>query len=346
MNQPEKILIVRLGSLGDILHTVPAQQLIHARLPNSQIHWLSDPSYVPLLNCVPGIQKVWPIDIGSWSALKESPHLLGLLKSLRKECFDVVIDFQGLVKSALLARIVGRNQILGFRAERFKEKGTGWFYSHRQEGESDLNQHVINSNLELIEQLVGKDAPSALIPFQIPIEDRNYVEKKLSTAEVKHPILINPGAGWVTKLWPASDYGRLARMIRERLGLPVVVTFGPGEEDLVEKMRREAGKTTLTAFPTSILQLAALCCCSRLMVAGDSGPLHLAVSVGTPTVAILGPTAANRNGPYSKEDGVVKRNLPCSNSYKRTCNKFICMDILPETVFDAVGTRLALTTRT
>ncbi len=346
MNPLDKILIVRLGALGDIIHAIPAQQLLHTCLPDSQIDWLSEPRYVPLLQCVPGIRKVWAIDLGEWSGSRATLNLFDLLKSLRREGFNAVIDFQGLLKSALLARIAGRGQVTGFRAERFKERGTGWFYSHRKEGESDLNQHVIDSNVRLIEHFVGEGTPSPLVPFEIPAQDHEYVERQLSAVGVRDPVLINPGAGWATKLWPAAEYGRLAAMVRKRLGLPVVVTFGPGEEDLVEEMRREAGEVTLQAFPTTIPQLAALCCLSRLMVAGDSGPLHLAVSTGTPTVAILGPTAAARNGPYPAEDEVVKRNLPCSNSYRRVCNEFICMDIPPETVFRAVGRRLGLAVST
>ena len=162
-----------------------------------------------------------------------------------------------------------------------------------------------------------------------------------SDCELCNPVLRNPGAGWVTKRWPAREYGWLARTIVERLGFPVAVTYGPGEEGLVEELRQEAG-INLVAFPTTITQLAALCRVSILMVAGDSGPLHLAVSTGTPVVAILGPTATARNGPYSKADIVVKRDLPCSNSYKRVCNQFICMDIPGETVFQAVQRRLEL----
>ncbi len=341
MPKMDKVLIVRLGSLGDILHALPAQQLLHSRLPGAGIDWLTAPQYVPLLRCVPGIRNAWPVDPRRWQPdFAGAPSTIRLLRSLRRERFDLVVDFQGLLKSAVLARIAGRGQVVGFKAERFKEKGTGWLYTHREEGESDLGQHVIDANLKLVKRFVGGEHDSAVVPFQIPHQDQEYVRRRLSDLEMRRPVLLNPGAGWVTKRWPARDYGRLARMIVQDLGFPVAVTYGPGEEEVAEEVKREAGTQNLAAFPTTITQLAALCRVSRLMVAGDTGPLHLAVSTGTPVVAILGPTAAGRNGPYSEEDVVVKRDLPCSNSYKRVCDEFICMDIPVETVLGAVQRRL------
>ena len=342
MMQMDKVLIVRLGALGDILHALPAQQLLHTRLPGATIDWLAEPRFIPLLRCAPGIRKAWPLDLRRWkSDSSDAPGFIRLIESLRKERFDMVVDFQGLLKSAVLARIVGPGQVVGFKAERFKEKGTGWLYTHREKGESDLSQHVIDGNLGLIKRFCGGNNATPLVPFDIPREDQEYVKHRLSDFEIRNPVLLNPGAGWVTKRWPASEFGWLARTIVERLGLPVVVTYGPGEQGLVEELRQEA-EVDLLAFPTTITQLAALCRVSRLMVAGDSGPLHLAVSIGTPVVAILGPTATGRNGPYPKADIVVKRDLPCSNSYKRVCSQFICMDIPGETVFQAVQRRLEL----
>ena len=344
MLQMDKVLIVRLGALGDIVHALPAQQLLHSRLPNASIDWLAEPAYIPLLRCAPGIRTAWPVDLRRWKSDDlDAPSVVRLIRSLRLQRFDMVVDFQGLLKSAVLARIAGRGRVVGFRAERFKEKGTGWLYTLREDGESDLGQHVIDGNLGLIKRFVGGSQATPLVPFQIPREDQEYVSRRLSDFEIRNPVLLNPGAGWVTKRWPASEYGRLARMIVERLGFPVAVTYGPGEEGLVEEMREAAGTKNLAAFPTTITQLAALCRVSRLLVAGDSGPLHLAVSTGTPVVAILGPTAAARNGPYCEADIVVKRDLPCSNSYKRVCNQFICMDIPAETVFQAVQRRLQRT---
>ncbi len=335
-----KILIVRLGALGDILHALPAQQALGRSFPEAEIHWLCEPQYAPLLGAVPGISRVWTADTKRW---RSQPWRAGqgfaLIRALRRVGFDVVFDFQGLVKSALLAGFSGAPRRIGFDPERFKEKGIQLFYTDTSPGEANLDRHVIDTNLDLVLKLAPVGAVDARVRLRIPLPDQRRVEEELARLDVDRPVLINPGAGWVTKIWPAENFARLGLEIEHRTGNPVVYTYGPGEESLIERIRK-ANPGRARAFPTSILQLAALCRLSRLMVAGDSGPLHLAVAMGTATVAVLGPTSAARNGPRNSEDLVVKRDLPCSNSYKRTCDQFICMDIPVETVLKSVLTRL------
>ncbi len=336
-----KILIVRLGALGDILHALPAQQALGRSFPDAEIHWLCEPAYARLVGAVPGISRVWTADTKRW---RSQPWRAGqgfaLIRALRRVGFDVVFDFQGLVKSALLAGFSGAPRRIGFDPERFKEKGIQFFYTETSPGEANLDRHVIDTNLDLVAKLAPMATAEARIPLRIPAPDEDHVQRELARLDVSRPVVINPGAGWVTKMWPAENYARLGREIERRAGYPVVYTYGPGEEALIERIRAANPPGRARAFPTSILQLAALCRLATLMVAGDSGPLHLAVAMGTATVAVLGPTSAARNGPKNPEDLVVKRDLPCSNSYKRTCDRFICMDIPMETVLESVLTRL------
>ena len=339
---PRKILIVKLGSFGDVIHTIPAQQQIHQHLPDTEIHWLTAPPYAGLLGRIPGIKRVWLADTKKWrkritSILESVP----LIRSLRRQRFDLALDFQGLVKSAVLARLSGAREVIGFTREQSREPASAYFYSRTLPGDNGSQPHAIEINLELTRSLdCSPNGASPLIPLNIPEEAFSYVDQQLSQAGITRPVLINPGAGWITKRWPAINYGRLLLELRQKAGLPVIVTYGPGEEELVDQMKSSAGSQPLIAFPTDFFQLAALCRRSQLMVAGDTGPLHLAVALGTPTVAILGPTAPWRNGPFNPEDVIVKRYLPCSNSYKRTCDQFICMDIPVKDVFDAVVRRL------
>lgn len=342
MRDIEKILLVRLGSLGDIMHALPAQRYLHEKFPNSEIHWLTDRHYASLLKCVPGLDRIWITDLRSLSAgIRSLNSLILLLRDLRKQKFDVTFDFQGLLKSAVLARLAGTSRLHGFTPERFKEKGSGFFYDKQVSGEGDLNNHVIDGNLELAGKLAGPRGISPKIMFQIPGLDEKHIKEKLKNHEIKNPILINPGAGWTTKRWPAQKYGRLAGLIMRKLQVPVIATYGPGEEPLVDDMQAACPQGKLIAFPTTIVQLLALCLRSRLMIAGDCGPLHLAVASSTPTVALLGPTSPSRNGPYSPQDEVVESNSPYSNSYKRKGDNFVSMDIKVERVFDAVLHRLA-----
>ncbi len=339
---PDKILIVKLGSFGDILHALPTQQHIHQHRPETRIHWLTEPPYARLLGRIPGIDRVWQADTKKWrKQITAFPEGAQLIRSLRRQHFDLALDLQGLVKSAALARLSGARRVVGFSREQSREAASGYFYSETLAGDAGNKPHAIEINLELTRSLdCSPNGASPLIPLSLPDEAVAYVDRQLDLAEIKRPLLINPGAGWITKRWPAENYGRLLLRLEQQLNLPVVVTYGPGEAPLVERMETAAG-CSLTAFPTDFFQLGALCRRSKLMVAGDTGPLHLAVALGTPTVAILGPTAPWRNGPFNPEDEVVKRYLPCSNSYKRTCDQFICMDISVEDVFDAVVRRLA-----
>jgi len=336
----QKILIVRLGSLGDIIHTLPAQQLLHRCLPHAQIHWLTEHSYAPLVETVPGVTRVWVAGLRKWSWGSSPKPFLRLIRALRREHFDLAFDFQGLLKSAVVARVSGARRVAGFGAELTRERLASTFYSHQAVAKQEEKLHVVDLNLRLAHQPGCVNGIGPVIPLQIPEASTRLVQQKLANQGINRPILLNPGAGWVTKLWPAAQYATLAGRIQQKLRIPVVLTYGPGEEAVVEEVQK-AGASVLS-FPTSILELAALCRESRLMVAGDTGPLHLAVAMGTPTVAIMGPSAVWRNGPYTAGDIVVKRQLPCSDCYKRTCDRFICMDIPVEQVFSAVKKRLGL----
>ena len=337
-----KILIVKLGSLGDIMHTIPAQQRIAQEVPEAQIHWLTEPPYDDLLRRVSGLSRVWLADTKKWRrSLFSLPEILRLIQSLRRQNFHIALDFQGLVKSALLARLSGAGRVVGFVPHQSREPASRHFYSETILGDDGSQPHAIEINLQLARSLgCTPNGASPSIPLDIPSDAFDYVEDQLLQRKIVKPILVNPGAGWVTKLWPLKDYAALLLRIHEELGCATVLTYGPGEEELVEEIRAILAPLPMTAFPTTLLQLAALCRRSRLLIAGDTGPLHMAVALGTPTVAVIGPTSPWRTGPFNPEDQIVKRYLPCSNSYKRTCDEFICMDIPVKDVFDAVVRRL------
>lgn len=340
LNVPEKILIVRLGALGDIVHALPAQQQIHRRFPDCEIHWLVEPHYRGLLGTVPGIRRIWTADTKRWRRRPRTAwDLIHLVRALRRERFDLALDFQGLIKSAFLARLSGAGRRLGFTRERCREPAAAGFYTDTI-GTTGKG-HVIDLNLELAGSLGCGGAPTARVPFRIPAEARQYVDHQLREVGGCRPVLLNPGAGWPTKLWPARRFARLGSEIRRRLKLPVLFTYGPGEEGLVREIRDCSRPGSVVSFPTTILELAALCRRSRLMVAGDTGPLHLAVALGTPAVAVMGPSIARRNGPFHPQDRIVKRYLYCSDCNKRSCREFICMNISVEEVFRAVRRRLS-----
>ena len=337
-----KILIVRLGSLGDIVHSLPAQQQIHRRFPETEIHWLTEPHYLPLLRTVPGIAQLWGADTKHWRQRPSSSRaIIPLILSLRSEGFDLVLDFQRLIKSAFLARLSGAKRVVGFAKEQCREPHAARFYTETIRRQGNPHCHAIENNLDLVRFLGCDEETDGRVPLQVPSKARHYIDTQLAQNNAEHPVLVNPGAGWTTKLWGASHYAQLALQVRRRLDLPTVFTYGPGEEGLIDEIRKASEPEAIVSFPTDLLQFAALCQRAQLMIAGDTGPLHLAVALGTPTVSILGPSPVWRNASFNPEDNTVKRYLFCSDCNKRTCEEFICMNIPVSEAFESVKRRLS-----
>ncbi|HLV02029.1 MAG TPA: glycosyltransferase family 9 protein [Acidobacteriota bacterium] len=351
MKNRKKYLLVRLGALGDIIHTLPSQQLLHQADPKCSIHWLTEAPYADLLSCVPGIKRLWIVNTRKWrSRPGQLNELIHLIKELRKEHFDAAIDFQGLLKSAILTRLARAGQRIGFASHQTREPIASRFYSDSPTVITE-QRHRIQQCVQLLSVIRGfpgtnlEEKVSGQIPFQLPERCTVYVKEQLSRLSFKEPpVVLNPGAGWPTKIWPIERFTRLAAQIVEKLDRSVVVAWGPGERKMAEEIIAGNRNHRVAGFPTSILELVELCRLSSLMVAGDTGPLHLAVAVGTPTVAIMGPTYGWRNGPFNSLDEIVTHGRPCPRPYKRHCRDHFCMDIPVSDVFEAIERRLSKTT--
>lgn len=351
MKYSKKYLVVRLGALGDIIHTLPSQQLLRRMDPGCSIHWLTEAPYADLLSCVPGIDRLWVVNTRKW---RSRPRLVGelinLIKELRKEDFHAAIDFQGLLKSAILTRLARAGQRIGFASHQTREPIASRFYSDSP-AVSIEQRHRIQQCVQLLSAVRGlpgsdlEERVTVQIPFRIPERCTVYVKEQLSRLSLNEPpVVLNPGAGWPTKIWPVHRFTKLAAQIVEKLDRSVVVAWGPGEDQMAEEIIADNGNNRVAGFPTSILELVALCRLSSLMVAGDTGPLHLAVAVGTPAVAIMGPTYGWRNGPFNPLDEIVTHKRPCPRPYKRHCRDHFCMDIPVSDVFQAIERRLSRTT--
>jgi len=344
MTSPRTILIIRLSSLGDILHTLPAYQSLRDTFPRARIDWLVEKRMAYLLSVVDGIDNVVELDT---SALRSSPAspaawraLLNTVKQLRSVRHDIALDFQGLLKTAFLSLLSGARTRLGFCGALVREWPAHWFY-HRSPPRPENPIHVVALNLLLA---AGAGAAPTGRPVQISsrAEDRAAVATLLSGAGLRDFVVLNPGGGWPTKRWSPARYGELAARIGGELNLPVVVTTGPGEEPLFDEIARHCPHSRPHDLRVPFLQLIPLIRQARIFVGGDTGPFHLACALGTPAVGILGPTDPARNGPWSAMDESVVRVLPCSFCNGRTCpTRIECMDIGVEQVFQAVARRLA-----
>jgi lipopolysaccharide heptosyltransferase I len=343
MNASPKILIIRLSSLGDILHALPALADLRATFPNAKIDWLVGQKARFLLSAVQGLDGIHALDT---SALPRFPfdrsawaRSWDLIRSLRSRRYDYSIDFQGLLKTAFLGFLSGAGHRLGFSGDLVREPPAHWFY-HRTLKKPENQCHVLELNRRLA-GLAGAHAGSPMPDFLIPEEDSHHVNSLLKREQLRDFVIINPGGGWPTKRWNPARYGALAARIESELGLPVVVTTGPGEEDFYKTITEHCGASAPRHFTLSFLQLVPLLKRARLFVGGDTGPLHLACALGTATVGIFGPTSPVRNGPWKDGDEAMTHTLKCSFCYGRSCpTNNECMDISVDEVFEAVLRRL------
>jgi heptosyltransferase-1 len=327
-----RFLLVRLGSLGDVIHAIPTAAALRARFPEARIDWLVDPRYVPLLEMVRGLDSPIPMNprrVGQTAAT---------VRDLRRVGYTAVIDLQGLLKSALLARAVGAERTIGFAGAHLRERTASPFYTHRV---APGAAHVIFKNLALLEPLGGRDMRAAF-PLDIPHSPASDDARARVNGESY--ALINPGAAWPNKRWPPDRFAALAALIRERFGLRSLVLWGPGEERLAGEVARDSNGSAVLAPATSITDLFSVARHARLVVSGDTGPLHIAGAVGTPLVALFGPTRAERNGPWSAADVVVSRTDGCACLYRRRCRRADpCIDeIQVGDVGEAIERRLSI----
>jgi lipopolysaccharide heptosyltransferase I len=345
MSLSPKILIIRLSSLGDILHVIPAFSALRAKFPGSSIQWLAAKKSEFLVRSIRGIDTIHILDT---EALTRTPFdgsawngFWSVIRRLRAERFDIGIDFQGLLKTSIIGLLSGSKTRIGFAKEIVRERPSHWFYQRTLEKPANPI-HIVEQN-QMLAALAGADPVDMSVDLTVPISDSLHIDSLLSRAQLERYVVLNPGGGWATKCWAPDRYGKLAQRIQRGLGMPVIVTTGPGEEGLYRKIAEACGDPVPSHFPVSFIQLIPLYKKAHLFIGGDTGPFHLACALGTPVVGIFGPTSPVRNGPWNKNDVVLHHALQCSNCYGRTCpagNE--CMNIDTDEVFSAVTRRLAL----
>lgn len=279
---PSRLLVIRLSAFGDVIHTIPAVVALRDALPQTEIAWAVEPAHAELVEIVARV-KAARVSLKQWS--------LARIAQARRDVrgFDAVIDFQGLLKSALIARASGAKLRYGFARDVIREKPAAWFVN--QPVSIDPSRHVVEWNISLARACAPAIAHVPEVDFAPFADD---TAGKLGAFENR--IVLLPGAGRPEKQWPVQRYAELAR----RLGDQAIVAWGPGEESLARAVGAEL------APPTTFRELAFLLGRARLVVGGDTGPLHLAAALGTPVAGLYGPTDPARNGPYGQLDHVIQ----------------------------------------
>lgn len=347
----ERFLIVRLSAMGDVIHALPAVQVLRDAFPNAMIGWLIEERWTELL-CAPGAPRRGPrssgrplvdwvhvVRLNGWrKSLLQMPTIEQIARvwnDVRSVRYQVALDLQGAIRSAVLARWSGAPVIYGARQTR--ESPATLLYTRQ---EIARGAHVIEQNVCLAQLLTGGRLPPGPVEFPRDLEAEQRIQQRLDEAGVREFAIMNPGAGWGAKRWPAERYGEVARALG-RCGLQSVVNYGPGEDRLARDAET-ASRGVAKALALSITELIALTRRAKLFIGGDTGPLHLASAMQVPVVAIFGPTDPARNGPYGTR-GVVLRNPASPTSHARRAQPDEGMlEISVDAVLDAAR-RLLLT---
>lgn len=301
-----RFLVIRLSSIGDVVHALPAVAALGDAFPEAQITWVVEERFASLLEGNPSVQQLVRIDTlgwrARWSSISTMRQAARSLRELRELTFDAAIDFQGLLKSALIAWLSRSPERVGLEKRWLREPAAGAFYTQRVTAWG--RRHAIEENLALVERLGAPPTPPERWKFPLPqtaADDRDVTER-LASLGATDCVIVNPGGGWASKRWPPENYAELIRTLETEIPWRILLTGSPPEEELIQRILKRAGSKRAVYFPSTLVQFIALARRARLFVGGDTGPLHLAAAVGTPIVGIYGPTDPARTGPFAAAD--------------------------------------------
>ncbi|MGI9034873.1 MAG: lipopolysaccharide heptosyltransferase I [Pyrinomonadaceae bacterium] len=342
-----KILIVKLSSIGDVVHTLPALSAIKNALPKAEISWAVEKGAAEILRGNPLLSRIIEVDTKNLRRRETIGQTLaaarGQLKEIRAGVFDVTLDFQGLLKSALIAKISRAKSRCGFSRKFLREPASRFLLTETIDVEP--KSHVVVKNLTLAAKALK--IPVSTENFEFPIftdEIHRQEAIEIISRANRRFALLNPAGGWATKLWNAEKFGKLADRLWEEAGLVSIVTTAPQEKEkiLAERVLNSAKSGKIILANPSLKGFYELAKRADVYIGGDTGPTHLAVAAGAPTVGIFGPTEWWFNGSPNPKDICVERtDIACrTNCNRRICNNWICLDIEVETVLKAVRKRL------
>jgi len=329
MSEP-RFLVVRLGSLGDIVHTFPAVAGLRHSFPRAEIIWLAHPRWVNLVASSGLATEIWPVDSRDLASVRKT------IAKIRSQRWDAAIDYQGLWKSALLPFLAGVPKRIGFSSQTIREFGVPVLYTDRVHARAS---HIADQNGELSLR-AGAQSAVGQVKLQLSETDRQRVCADLAAAGINHYIVLSPGGGWRSKCWPAERFGELCQKIREELNVRCVINCGPGEESLAAAVKSASGNSDPFLYDGELGQLMALLQGAKCIVGGDTGPLHLAIALGTKAVAIFGPTNPARNGPYPLQPFVLRDPAAATTHKRETETNPSLLKISVAQVFDAVKRHL------
>jgi heptosyltransferase-1 len=319
----ERLLVVRLSAMGDIIHAMPAVAALRRAKPDLQIGWLVEERWAELL-CArhaerfsarserkPLVDSVHVAKFTRWRRALLSDETWREMQSCRREVrarkYEIALDLQGAIRSALAARFSGAAVRIG--ASQSREPQARMLYTHAVDVRGS---HVIEHALSLASRIAGQPLEYVQPPFPVDPVNEGWADHQSEMLDGTPVAILNPGAGWGAKCWPAESYGAVARALAER-GMAVLVNHGPGEEALAEGVV-DSSDGVAVPLKCSVGELIALTRRARLFVGGDTGPMQLAAALRVPVVALFGPTRPERNGPFGTPNVVLRSPASVNNT--------------------------------
>jgi heptosyltransferase I len=330
-HQP-RILLVKLSSFGDVLHALPTLEALRIAYPSARITWLVEAAYAPLLSGHPALDEVWiapRLRPGEFLSGSNPAALRRLLQQLRARPFDLVVDVQGLLKSAVWVALAKSPRKVGYD----KTRELSYLPLTERVRPFDPEAHAVRRYLNLAQYLGAPPAPPR---FRLGLDTAADIAA-LIPAKTGAPLaVLHPGARWASKLWPPASWSNLAEWFHTQ-GFQVAVTGSPADRELAAGITSQCRAPLINlAGATSLAQLAAVLRKTRVAVTTDTGVMHLAAALGTPVAALFGPTAPWRTGPFGEGHQVVRLGLACSPCFKRHCPAPRCLtELYPEMVRNA-----------
>jgi heptosyltransferase-1 len=325
-----KILIIKLSAIGDVVQTLPALEAIKKTYPDSAVTWLVEEAAAGILEGHPLVDELLVSRRKAWLRLLKNPftavqgltHLVRFLRKLRSARYDIAIDFQGLLKSGVLIGLSRSARKIGF--DRTRE--LSYLFLNERLPAYDIEKHALERYLDVARYLGAKElSPACSLPIE---REQSLMQQRIAAfrQQGRPLVAINPVARWKTKLWPEQNFAELADKLVKGKNAVVIFTGSPddrGVNDRIISMMNE--KAVNWAGETTLKELAALASLADLFITTDTGPMHLAVAAGAKVLALFGPTAPWRTGPYGPSHVVVRTGLGCSPCFQRACDDVQCM---------------------
>lgn len=338
----DRLLVVRLSAMGDIIHTVPAVAALREAFPNATLGWLIEERWAELLCTLryprsgrrspqrPLVDRVHTVNTAAWRrslfSFNTWQQMAVGLSELRGVGYDAAVDFQGAVRTALLARWAGAAVVYGDTQPR--ENASSMWYTRQV---MTRGTHVVEQAVSLAETVIQRPVPTPKAQFPVDPDAENRITALIG--ETSDFAILNPGAGWGAKQWPAERYGRVASELAKD-GLRSLVNYGPGEEELAVAVETASARAA-RRISCSVSELIALTRRARLFIGGDTGPMHLAAALQIPVVGIFGPTNPARNGPFGTPSIVLRSAISLTSHARRSEPEKGLLEITPEAVISA-----------